>query len=562
LIAALVAAFVSVFLYTRETPPQPWESLARQSPRFDARRAFEDVRALATGCSARVTGSEGGRCAADFIERRFRDLGLATRVQRFSLWLRGERVNGRNVFAVARGNSTRSVLVVAHYDASATSPEAAADNATGAATLLEIARLLASESRPRTLIFLASDASTWGMIGADRFAAAEAWKSILGEEASAPFAAISLDHVVPGTATGVALQGTGQFAPPTPLWLRAKVALGIAAAGLRVFPERLPAQIVARAVPIPFTDQGPLLRRGIPAINLATRAARPGEARRALHTAADRFDGIQPGALRLFGSAAESGVRVVMEAGRTSSPDILTVSADKTIPATAVRAIAALLFLPLLALTGHAILRLRGGGRAAARLLAWGLPAVAAALALRAAVWADLLPRFALYPAAPKDPFLTTWMPAPWLAALAAAGVGAWVARRASRGVRDGRREGALLLLCLASAWAWARNDLTAAVFLAPAAWLWPWMGVLRGIKGRAFDSLLLLGGAAPLITLAVAGGKHLFLGPWILGYAALQFAYGVFTLHAAAIAGLAAAAGLLLFSAPRTGPGGRAGNT
>jgi hypothetical protein len=551
LIAALVAAFAGIFLYTRKVPPQPWESLTLRAPRFDARRAFEDVRALSTGCPARVTGSEGARCAADFIEGRFRELGLSTRIQTFRMWLRGERVTGRNVFSVAHGTSPRSVLVVAHYDAPTTSPGAAADNASGVATLLEIARLLASETRPRTLIFLASDASVWGMIGADRFAADKAWKSILNDEASRPFAAISLDHAGPGTPKGVAFAGGGQFFRPTPIWLRAKVTLGIAAAGIPLLRQRLLAQIVERAVPIPFTDQGPLLRRGIPAINLASRPARSAEARRVLHTPADRIDRLQPGALRMFGTAAESAVRAVMVSGRTTSPDLLTVSAVKTVRGDAVRAMAALLFVPLLALAVHATLRRRAGLRAAAHLAAWGLPALAAALALRAAVSSGLLPRFELYPAALKDPFLTTWTPLPWLVALAAAAAGAWAARRASRGVRDARREGALLLLCLAAAWAWARNDLTAALFLGPAAWLWPWMGVLRGMTGRLLDALLLLGGAAPWIMLAVAAGERLFLGPWILAYAALQTAYGVFSLHAVAVAGLATASGLLLFRLP-----------
>jgi hypothetical protein len=551
LIAALVAAFVGIFLYTRKTPPRPWESLSVVAPRFDVRRAFEDLRALSTGCPARVTGSKGARCAADFIEGRFRALGLSTRIQTFPMWLRGKRVTGRNVFAVDHGTSPRSALVVAHYDAPATSPGAAADNASGVATLLEIARVLATESHPRTLIYLASDASVWGLVGADRFAADAAWTSILGKEAAPPLGAISLDHAAPGTAKGVTLETGGQFAPPTPLWLRAKVALGIAAVGIRVFAQRLPAQIVARAVPIPFTDQGALLRRGIPAVNLAGRPAHPAQARRILYTPDDRIDRLEPGALRMFGTAAETAVRALMGAGRTADPDILTVSATKVVRGEAVRAMAALLFLPLLALAAYATLRRPAGLRAAARLAAWGLPALAAALALRAAVSSGLLPRFERYPAALKDPFLTTWMPAPWLLALAAAGLGAWVALRAGRGVRDARREGALLLLCLAAGWAWARNDLAAALLLGPAAWLWPWIGIRRGSAGRALDALLLLGGAAPWVALAVVAGERLFLGPWILSYAALQTAYGVFSLHAVAIAGLAAASGLLLFRSP-----------
>ena len=58
-------------------------------------------------------------------------------------------------------------------------------------------------------------------------------------------------------------------------------------------------------------------------------------------------------------------------------------------------------------------------------------------------------------------------------------------------------------------------------------------------------DMALLLMGAAPLAALIVKAGKSLFLGPWIIWYGALQAAYGVFSLHVAAIAGLAAASAI-----------------
>ena len=158
LVAALIGVFAGYALYIQKAPPRLLESLSLRAPGFDTRRALKDVRELSTSCPARVTGSNGARCAADFIEKRFRDLGLPTRVQSFSMWLRGSRVTGRNVFSVARGNSPRSIIVIAHYDAPTTSRHAAADNATGVATLLELARIFAGGNRERTLIFVGSDA--------------------------------------------------------------------------------------------------------------------------------------------------------------------------------------------------------------------------------------------------------------------------------------------------------------------------------------------------------------------------------------------------------------------
>ncbi len=566
LIAALTAIFLGRVLYGRPVAPLPIEEIPGRAARFDTVRAMADVHALVDPCPRRVTGSAGAACAARFIEKRFRDLGLPVRTQKFPMWLRGRRVSGRNVFALSRGTSTRAMLVLAHYDASATSRQSAADNASGVATLLELARIFSGETHERGILFLATDGSEWGMIGAERFAAMEAWKTLQGPYATAPYGALSLDFVKSGVARGIALHGSGQFEGYTPLWLRRLVAGAIRAADIRVYPETLPRQIVARALRVSWQDQGPLLRHGIPAINLSTLEADPAGARRVYHTDADVTAGLLPGAMGLYGRAAEAAARGLNTAGVTDSEDALSVTAHKTLSASSARWIALALFLPLLALTASTIARRPAGlARAALCLALLALPLFAALLALRLSSLENLLPRFELYPATPKDPFLTTWQPLPMILSLGAGALGAALAAWAPRTGASALRAAALLALLAACFWAWARNDLAAALLLAPAAWLWPWMGVLRrpsrsrpalrpgSSAGRGLDAALLLGGATPVLILLFLSGKRLCLGPWILWYVPLQVAYGVFSLQAAAIAGiaLAAAIGLLRSGTP-----------
>ncbi len=574
LIAALAAIFLARVFYGREAAPLSIEDLPVSASHFDTVRALADVRALAETCPDRVTGSQGAGCAARFIEKRLNGLGLAVRTQTFPMWLRGRQVTGRNVFALSRGTSTRTMLLVAHYDAAATSRQAAADNASGVAVLLELARIFAGETRERSILFLATDASEWGMIGADRFAAEEAWKAAQGPHATPPYGAISLDFVQSGGARGIALHGSGQFEGAAPLWLRRLMAGSIRAAGLRAVPETLPRQIVARALRLSWQDQGPLLRHGIPAINLSTVAADPAGAREVYHTQADRMDRLFPGAVGLYGRAAEAAARALNAAGVTQSEDALSVTARKVLPAASARWIALALFLPLLTLAGSTIARRPAGLlRAGMGIGLLSLPPFAALLALRACALANVLPRFELYPATPKDPFLTTWQPIPMLLSLGAALLAALLASRAPRAGAPALRAAALCALCLAGLWAWTRNDVAAALFLAPAAWLWPWVGGFRGGSpvgsrpppggpersegrlqerggppvGRTLDAIFLLGGAAPFLILLALLARVIQVGPWILWYVPLQVAYGVWSLQAAAIAAIALAAAIAL---------------
>lgn len=489
-----------------------------------------------------MTGTAGGRCAAKFIEERFGAAGLSTRRQIFPFRLRGDRVEGVNVLARMRGTSSRTLVVLAHYDAPVTSRDAAADNATGVATLLELARIFSRETPARTLIFVATDAGVWGSLGADVFAREKGWEAFPGQSGAAPYAAVSLDHLAPGTAAGIEIEGGGQFSGFAPLWLRATAAMAAASAGARVFPEGPLSQIVSRAVPITFHDQGPMLRRGIPAVNLRARSHREEEAKRIALTGEDRPENIRPGALKLFGDASELAVRAALDAGVTESPDVITLTSRRTIPRGRIRWIAALLFLPLAVLALDAWRRGRTDLRSVLLSASWALPVVLAVLALRIAIGLDLLPRFPLYPAAPRDPFLRHWAPLPMAGALAAALLGGVAAAGLSR--RAGKTAG-LSLLLLAAVWAWARNDLAAALFLAPAALAWPWIGAAGAGRGRWLDVALLLIGLAPFGALVLVAAERLLLGPWIFWYGALLPAYGALGLQAAGIAGLVLAAAL-----------------
>ncbi len=95
---------------------------------------------------------EALKAAAQYIRGSFEDLGLEVEADSFSF--RG--VAHDNIVAVKEGEdpSAPRVLIGAHYDSVQGTP-GADDNASGVAALLETARLLAPESHPATIEFVA-----------------------------------------------------------------------------------------------------------------------------------------------------------------------------------------------------------------------------------------------------------------------------------------------------------------------------------------------------------------------------------------------------------------------
>jgi Zn-dependent M28 family amino/carboxypeptidase len=89
--------------------------------------------------------------AARYLREALHDVGLAVETQEFEV----ERTPVVNVESALEGGALREQIVVvgAHYDSIAGSP-GANDNATGAAAVLELARLLAPERLPCTLRFV------------------------------------------------------------------------------------------------------------------------------------------------------------------------------------------------------------------------------------------------------------------------------------------------------------------------------------------------------------------------------------------------------------------------
>lgn len=140
---------------------------------FDVDRALAYAWHLASEIGERTAGSDGEHRAAALIASVLVELGYEVEIQPFVFARRGEETLGMNVIAEKPGIPDYGTIYVgAHYD---TAPypgngPGANDNASGSSTLLEVARVLASQEFTPTLKLIAFSAEEDGLVGSRYFA--------------------------------------------------------------------------------------------------------------------------------------------------------------------------------------------------------------------------------------------------------------------------------------------------------------------------------------------------------------------------------------------------------
>lgn len=122
---------------------------------------------------------------------------------------RSENATSYNVLALLPGQSDEIIVVGAHHDSVLT--PGAVDDASGAAVVLEIARVLSTENLPRTILFATFGGEELGLLGSAAFVCEHAENKIV--------AAIIFDSVAAGPENGlrIGLRDSQPYA--TPEWL-------------------------------------------------------------------------------------------------------------------------------------------------------------------------------------------------------------------------------------------------------------------------------------------------------------------------------------------------------
>lgn len=402
-----VAVVACGWLTMRPVPDVPVYSGKLQ---FQSEPAMKTLAGLVLGYPQRDDLHAGRAASAEWIENQFRSYGLSVHTQVFSEVINGKKVDGlKNVYAVKAGRSSDAILVLAHYDIPPFVRQGAADDASGVAVVLELARVFAAEPVPaRTIIFLASDSEEYGaMQGSFAFLDKSGWGGRLAT-------VVTLDYANMGDMKGVKVRSMGIHKGYAPLWLR-QTALSAAALEAQAFDIPPVMEWVERSVAISPSEQGVYLRAGIPAVNLSTLPVDPAWQAARFHTPSDTLENIKPSTIFAYGRSAERLIRTIQEMKQLPPGDMFYFKLNERsyLPGWSLRLIQFLALIPLgvgtLAAWRHYERSRRTGGTVGSEvghLLALFGAGALGYLSLWLCSERGLMTKFELYPATQKDPVL------------------------------------------------------------------------------------------------------------------------------------------------------------
>ena len=500
-VALLVAAFAVSEPSTLPAPSLP--------PVYDGTSAFALADELARRFPNRSPGSPGARNAAAWVSSRLTELGLQVDRDRFQAQVPGRgRLDLENIVAVSPGRSGQAIVVLAHRDNLGAGP-GANDNASGTATLIELAR---AHAAPRlvqttgrlvlplhTVVFLSTDGGAFGALGAARFVEH-------GRFSDRTRAAIGLTALAGPGRTQLHVAGDSPRSPP-PSFART------AAARIAEYTGRSPgrpsafAQLLDLAFPFSLYEQAPFVGRGIPAVTLSTSRERPPSP---LEDVPERLDASR---LAELGQSAQALIASLDQGSAFSeSPSAHLQLGSRIVPGWAITLVAGAALLPFLVTVIDLVARSRRRGVALLpptrcylrRLAFWLAAAGLFALLGAAGLWGDGEPR----PLSPESEQAQNW-PAPELLLYGLLLLVAWlVARRRllRRGLVTPKHElgghtVALVVLAIVGVATFLWNPF-ALLLLLPSLHAWLWLPHLGDRPAAVSAALLVAGFSGPLLLL------------------------------------------------------------
>lgn len=152
-----------------------------QGSLLNKQQLLHDVKVLsADSLGGRLSGSEGNRMAQDYIQKRFKEIGLQAYAGNYAQHFRLENKTlvvdqATNLVGYIPGKTGKAIVVTAHYDHVGTRNgeiyNGADDNASGVGALLAAAAYFKTHQPKHTIIFAALDGEEQGLQGAKAFVA-------------------------------------------------------------------------------------------------------------------------------------------------------------------------------------------------------------------------------------------------------------------------------------------------------------------------------------------------------------------------------------------------------
>jgi Peptidase family M28 len=452
--------------------------------------------------------------------------------------------------------------VLAHRDNLGAGP-GADDNASGTATLIELARAHAAPRLAQTtgrlvlplhtVVFLSTDGGAYGGLGASRFLEDDRFANRIR-------AALDLTALGGGEEPQLHIAGDSPRTAPAEL---VRTASTIIADHTGEEPGRpgLLEQLLDLAFPLSLYEHAPFVGSGIPALTVSTAGERPPSP---FEDVPERLDS---GQLKELGRSAQALIGSIDEGPAfEESPAGHLVLGSRIVPGWAVTLVAGTALLPFLVAVVDLLARSRRRGVALLagtrcylrRLAFWVAAALLFVLLGAAGLWEEGEPR----PLSPETDAAQNW-PAPALLLYLALVAAAWLAARrrlVRRGLVTpedelGGQTVALVVLAVLGIVTFAWNPF-ALLFVLPSLHAWLWLPQLRDRSAALRVLVLAAGLAGPLLLLGSLAIRFDlgFDAPWYLAQLAVV-GYIPATAVALALVWCAAAAQFAVLATRRYAP-------
>ncbi len=333
----IAAVLVVVALFTLGSPGTP--KLSQDPPSFDGESAYADLKTIVEDYPQRVAGTDPDNRLGIWVEQQFKEAGLETHIDGLAATVNGESVALQNVWAVSKGRSRGTIMILANRDVPPLATQGAGDNASGVAALLTLAETFTVTAHEHTLIFLCTTGDAYGALGARQFVEAHQTDDL--------YAVIALRDVAKRDSDGIELDGWSSEPRTAPPWLWLLTAPAARRdANMQAELPTVAAQILRLAVPTSAGSQGPFVAAGVPAITVsAAGSSEPAQN--------DTLDTVSSETLTKVGMTVQSMVMAVDETTEPGAPSggAIFLTHGATLPGGALAAILAALLLPLGAVT-------------------------------------------------------------------------------------------------------------------------------------------------------------------------------------------------------------------
>ena len=230
---------------------------------FDPAEAAPLAKQLAESAAYPTPGSAADNAMAEQVKQHFSEIdGATVSEQRFGGSFRGHDVDLRNLIATLPGESDRQIALIAPRDVAQGS--GATTTAAATAAMLQIANSFSGSSHHKTLVFVSTDGSSIGALGAKRFIRDYSDAGLL--DAAIVLSQPAVQHP---TAPLVIPWSTGPQSTASQLDETANSIVSKEAA-TPAGDEGPLDDLFRLALPAGLGEQGPLVEAGLPAVRLSS----------------------------------------------------------------------------------------------------------------------------------------------------------------------------------------------------------------------------------------------------------------------------------------------------